>query len=78
MQVGLLKESDDQVNGERFTVTVKPNEGDAAGHTMDSFPNLTEQEARDMLREPLGTSDALVEGLFQAARADYGVRHKPT
>jgi hypothetical protein len=78
MQVGLLKESDDQVNGERFTVTVKPNDADTAGPTMDRFPNLTEQEARDMLREPLGTSDALVEGLFQAARADYGARHKPT
>ena len=78
MEIGLFKESDDPVDGERFTVMVKPNDADSPGHTTDSFPNLTEQEARDMFREPLGKSDALVEGLFQAARADYAARHKTT
>ena len=78
MQIGLLKESDNEVDGERFTVMVQPDDADKKPGHMDSFPNLTEQEARDMLREPLGKSDALVEGLFQAARGDYATRHKTT
>ena len=67
--IGLLKDSHDQTNGERFTLTVQDPVDRTSGYATDSFPNLTEHGVRELLQ--LVESDAFANRLLQNARAQF-------
>jgi hypothetical protein len=73
--IGLRKDSDDTANGERFTLTMEDPVDRKPAYATDSFPNLTEDAVREMLRT-IEDSDAYAERLLQHARADFLARQQ--
>ena len=73
--ISLRKDSEDERNGERFTLTMQDVQ--EPGHTGDWFANLTEDDVRMTLRTT-GHPDALADGLLQNARAEFLARQQPT
>ena len=67
--IGLRKDSHDQTNGERFTLTIQDPVDRTSGYATDSFPNLTEHGVRELLQ--IVESDAFTDRLLQSARADF-------
>ena len=67
--IGLLKDSHDQTNGERFTLTIQDPVDRTSGYATDSFPNLTEHGVRELLQ--LIESDACADRRIQNARVDF-------
>jgi hypothetical protein len=75
--IGLGKDTHDERNGERFTLTMHDPGGHKPGYGTDRFADLTEDAIREMLRT-IGESEDFADRLLQKARADFLGRQRQT
>jgi hypothetical protein len=68
--ISLYRDPDDEIDGERFTLTMHDPAERNTGYGSDTFSDLTEDAVREML-SIIGLSEAYADRLLQIARAEF-------